>query len=139
MKIRLGRRYSFFSSHCLRSPFLTPEENALIYGKCNHPHGHGHTYILKVLVEGNPHPRTGMICDLRELDSLVRDVLLRYHYATLENLPEYQELPSTGERVIRNLYLELKRALEGKPFHLYSLELEETRNNRFHALCVSSS
>jgi 6-pyruvoyl-tetrahydropterin synthase len=85
-------------------------------------------------VEGVPDPKTGMVCDLKELDEIVTGVLKRYHYQTLENLPEYQELPSTGERISQNFFLELKRVLSQKSYTLFSVELQETRNNRFRAL-----
>lgn len=133
LKVRLGRSYRFFSSHRLNSPFFSPEENARIYGKCNHPRGHGHTYVLQIMIEGIPDPKTGMICDLKELDGIVWGVLSRYHYQTLEELPEYRELPSTGERICRNILLELKRLLSRKTFSLHSVELSETRNNFFRA------
>lgn len=131
MKIRLGRVYRFFASHRLHSSFLTPEENRSAYGKCNSPRGHGHTYKVTVIVEGEPDPRTGMIMDLEELDRIVTTTLERYHYRMLEELPEFQELPSTGERIVLLLYQRLFEALAREKSHLYALELEETRNNHF--------
>ena len=43
-----------------------------MYGKCNHPHGHGHNYIVQVTVSGPVDPATGMVCDLGELDAFAR-------------------------------------------------------------------
>lgn len=40
----LSRIESFSAAHRLHSPLLSDEENAQIYGKCNHPNGHGHNY-----------------------------------------------------------------------------------------------
>lgn len=34
------------------SSHLSEEQNRLVYGKCNHPHGHGHNYKLEVTVGG---------------------------------------------------------------------------------------
>ena len=33
-----------------------PEQNRAAYGKCNNPHGHGHNYVVEVLVGGPVHP-----------------------------------------------------------------------------------
>ncbi len=46
--MRLTRRYRFAASHRLHAPALSEEENRLLYGKCNNPHGHGHNYVLEV-------------------------------------------------------------------------------------------
>lgn len=39
------RRETFSAAHRLHSPLLSDEENQIIYGKCNHPGGHGHNYV----------------------------------------------------------------------------------------------
>ena len=57
----LTRRYRFSSSHRLHSPALTATENDETYGKCNHPYGHGHDYVLDVTVAGTLDPSTGRI------------------------------------------------------------------------------
>lgn len=48
----ITKRIKFSSSHRLHSPFLTPEKNKEIFGKCNHENGHGHNYIVEVSVKG---------------------------------------------------------------------------------------
>lgn len=45
----LSRKEYFSAAHRLHSPTLTEEENREIYGKCNHPNGHGHNYTGKIL------------------------------------------------------------------------------------------
>ena len=77
MKAHLTRRYIFSASHRLHSQSLTPEENRAVYGKCNNPHGHGHNYALEVTVSGQVDPATGMVCNLDDLDSAVRDQVIR--------------------------------------------------------------
>ena len=94
MKAHLTRRYHFSSSHRLNSTDMSPEENLATYGKCNNPHGHGHNYTLEVTVSGPVDPRTGMVCNLVDLDTFVeREVLSRYH---LENLNTLKEFAQTG-------------------------------------------
>ncbi|KAI8438769.1 hypothetical protein MSG28_011160 [Choristoneura fumiferana] len=43
--VSITRRETFSSCHRLHSPFLSDEENARLYGKCNNPNGHGHNYV----------------------------------------------------------------------------------------------
>ena len=51
-KAYFGRCYDISASHRLHSDALTAEENRAAYGKCNNPHGHGHNYVVEVLVGG---------------------------------------------------------------------------------------
>jgi 6-pyruvoyltetrahydropterin/6-carboxytetrahydropterin synthase len=48
------------------------EENQAAYGKCNNPHGHGHNYVVEVLVGGAVDPETGMVVNLTALDEVLR-------------------------------------------------------------------
>ena len=93
MKAHLTRRYSFSASHRLHSPWLTDEENRRVFGKCNNPYGHGHNYTLEVTVAGEIQARTGMVCDLGELNALdalagqvpSTEVLARYIFERLRH------------------------------------------------------
>ncbi|MFQ5894961.1 MAG: 6-carboxytetrahydropterin synthase [Nitrospinota bacterium] len=68
----LTRREEFCASHRLFSPDLSPEENDLLFGKCNNPHGHGHNYLVEVTVRGEVEGRTGMAFNLTTLKELMR-------------------------------------------------------------------
>jgi len=50
MRAYFGRRTTISASHRLHSGALSAEENRATYGKCNNPHGHGHNYVVQVLV-----------------------------------------------------------------------------------------
>ncbi len=52
VKAYFGRRYMLSASHRLHTDSLSAEENRAAYGKCNNPHGHGHNYVVEVLVGG---------------------------------------------------------------------------------------
>ena len=95
MKAYLTRRYIFSASHRLHSDRLSQEENLATYGKCNNPFGHGHNYSLEVTVSGQVDPRTGMICNLSELDDSVRvGVLDRFDHQNLNMCPEFAKRSS---------------------------------------------
>ena len=46
----LTEHFEFSASHRLHVPALGDEENRRIFGKCNHPGGHGHNYRVAVTV-----------------------------------------------------------------------------------------
>lgn len=130
IKIALGRRYRFAASHRLHSPGLSEEENCRIYGKCNNPYGHGHNYIVEVLVSGKIDPATGMIANLVDLDSFVeREILDPFDHKSLnEDVAAFRAMVPTTE----NLCIEIFRRL--KPFPNAKLErvrVQETSNNSF--------
>ena len=52
MKAYFGRRYMLSASHRLHTDVLSADENRAVYGKCNNPNGHGHNYVIEVLVGG---------------------------------------------------------------------------------------
>ena len=93
MKAHLTRRYLFSASHRLHSAEMSEEENRRVYGKCNNPYGHGHNYALEVTVAGQVDARTGMVCDLVELDDFVgREVLERFGHENLNTLALFERL-----------------------------------------------
>ena len=130
MKAHLTRRYRFSASHRLHSAEMSDEENRRVYGKCNNPYGHGHNYALEVTVGGQVEPRTGMVCDLAELDAfVVREVLGRFGHENLNCLEAFQHVVPTSE----NLCAEIYRLIE-RGFHAAAVEkvrLEETMMNSF--------
>ena len=128
--VYLTRRAEFSASHYYHNPELTPEENRRIFGKCNNPQGHGHNYALEVTVGGQVDMRTGMVCDLAELDEFVsREVLERFGHENLNCLEAFQDVVPTSE----NLCAEIYRLIE-RGFHAAAVEkvrLEETMMNSF--------
>lgn len=124
------RTYEFAASHRLHSPALPPEQNLDLYGKCNNPAGHGHNYILEVTVRGEPDERTGMLCDLGELDRTVeQEVVDRYDHRNLnEDLPEFRGKVTTSEVVAQEIW---NRLFDRVPAKLHRVRLHETARNIF--------
>ena len=50
--VYLSRRETFSASHRLHSDKLSNEENLQLFGKCNNPNGHGHNYVVEVIIKG---------------------------------------------------------------------------------------
>jgi 6-pyruvoyltetrahydropterin/6-carboxytetrahydropterin synthase len=130
LKVELGRRYRFSSSHRLHSPHLSEEENCRVYGKCNNPYGHGHNYVVEVSVSGDVDPSTGMIANLADLDSFVeREVLDSFdHKSFNEDVPAFRETVPTTENLCIEIFQRLKAFPKAK---LERIRVEETGNNSF--------
>jgi 6-pyruvoyltetrahydropterin/6-carboxytetrahydropterin synthase len=130
MKAYLTRRYLFSASHRLHCEEMTEAENKAVYGKCNNPHGHGHNYSVEVTVSGRVDPRTGMVCNLVDLDSFVHEKILeRFGHQNLNMLAEFQESVPTTE----NLCVEIFDILEQNFHHaqIDKVRIEETMLNSF--------
>jgi 6-pyruvoyltetrahydropterin/6-carboxytetrahydropterin synthase len=130
MKAHLSRRYLFSASHRLHSDAMSDAENQATYGKCNNPFGHGHNYIIEITVSGQVDEKTGMVCNLTDLDGFMeREVLARYDHENLNMLPEFaQEVPTT-ENLCIQIYEIVQRGFSLA--HLERVRLEETMMNAF--------
>jgi len=130
MKAYFGRRYMLSASHRLHCDSLSPEQNRAAYGKCNNPHGHGHNYVIEVLVGGLVLPGTGMVIDLVELDAVVgAQVLDRFDHANLNLDPLFESEVPTTENFCREVFSLVSNHLPaGK---LEYVRVEETENNFF--------
>jgi 6-pyruvoyltetrahydropterin/6-carboxytetrahydropterin synthase len=130
LKTELGRRYRFSASHRLHSEHLTEDENWHIYGKCNNPYGHGHNYVVEVLVSGDVDPATGMIANLADLDGFVeREVLAPFDHKSLnEDVAAFRDKVPTTENLCIEIFERLKTFPRAK---LERVRVEETGNNSF--------
>jgi len=130
MKAHLTRRYMFSASHRLHNDSMSAEENQSTYGKCNNPYGHGHNYALEITVSGAVDERTGMVCNLVDLDSFVdREILQRFDIQNLNMLPEFTSQVPTTENLSACIYEIVQRGFDH--VHLEKVRLEETMMNSF--------
>lgn len=130
LHVELGRRYHFSASHRLHNPDLSERENVRIYGKCNNPFGHGHTYTVEVRFSGDIDPATGMISNLAELDSFVNEHVIEPfdHRSLNEEVPEFQKTVPTTEILCIEIFKRLKTFPHAK---LETVRVQETTNNSF--------
>jgi 6-pyruvoyltetrahydropterin/6-carboxytetrahydropterin synthase len=130
MKAHLTRRYLFAASHRLHADELSDQQNRVIYGKCNNPHGHGHNYSLEVTVSGQVSPDTGMVCDVVDLDEVVRHTVLdRFDHQNLNMLADFTAFVPTTENLTEIVFNILKQSFHAA--HLEKVRIEETLNNSF--------
>lgn len=129
--VEVTRAYQFSAAHRLHNPRFSEGENARLYGRCNNPSGHGHTYRLEVTIRGPVSPDTGRVEVAQPLDALVHDrIVTRFDRANLDDLIAPTDGPTSTTEVVAGL---LWRLLEGvlPAGRLRRLRLEETPNNFF--------
>ncbi|MGA8441313.1 MAG: 6-carboxytetrahydropterin synthase [Candidatus Sulfotelmatobacter sp.] len=130
MKAHLSRRYLFSASHRLHSEAMSDAENQTTYGKCNNPYGHGHNYIVEVTVSGQVDEKTGMVCNLTDLDGFIeRRVLARFDHENLNTVKEFTQKVPTTENLCMQIYEIVQRGFPHA--HLERVRLEETMMNSF--------
>jgi 6-pyruvoyltetrahydropterin/6-carboxytetrahydropterin synthase len=130
VKACFGRRYLFSASHRLHNSALSPEQNRATYGKCNNPLGHGHNYMVQVLVGGAVDPETGMAVNLVALDEVVHSLVLeRFDHTNLNLDPLFANRVPTTENLCRAIFALLDGSVA--PAKLVQVRVEETENNFF--------
>jgi 6-pyruvoyltetrahydropterin/6-carboxytetrahydropterin synthase len=128
-RFALGMRRAFNAAHRLHSPTLSDEENLALYGKCNNPRGHGHTYLTEATIGGDYDERSGTLFSFSEFAKGMEAALQPWHNRHLDReTEEFRDQPSTGENIVRALWPKLNAQLDGR---LVRLRLWETANNRF--------
>jgi 6-pyruvoyltetrahydropterin/6-carboxytetrahydropterin synthase len=129
-KAYFGRRYALSASHRLHSDALTAEENQAAYGKCNNPHGHGHNYVIEVLVSGAVDADTGMVLNMATLDEVVGNrVIDRFDHTNLNLDSLFVNRVPTTENLCRAVFELLDEAID--TVKLAQVRVEETENNFF--------
>ncbi len=135
--VYLTRRYRFSAGHRLHNDALDADANRQLYGKCNNPNGHGHNYLLEVMISGSIDPATGMIFDLVALDGIVNErVLEQFDHMNLNvDTENFRNLIPTTENLCLEIYRLLRDPLEGagkaRSLQLASVRVEETSLNSF--------
>ena len=102
--VRLARAIEFSSSlRCWRED-LSQEENRRLFGPASSQHGHN--YRLEVTLRGEPHPVTGMVMDLKDLQEVLdREIMARFDHRDLNrDTPYFEKQPPTPENLARTIY-----------------------------------
>lgn len=130
MTAYFGRRYLVSASHRLHTDALSAAENHAAYGKCNNPQGHGHNYVVEVLVGGEVDAQTGMVMNLVDLDAVVKaHAIERFDHTNLNLDPLFARQVPTTENFCRAIFSLLQDALPAGI--LEHVRVEETENNSF--------
>jgi 6-pyruvoyltetrahydropterin/6-carboxytetrahydropterin synthase len=136
-RVRVGRRYRFSAAHRLHTDLLPAERNREVFGKCNNPFGHGHDYVMELILEGETDPAAGRLVPLEMLDHFVRRVWLdQVDRRNLNlDLAEFAALVPTTENLAavasRRLAQAWPRWFAGHRARIVKLRIWETPRNIF--------
>jgi 6-pyruvoyltetrahydropterin/6-carboxytetrahydropterin synthase len=127
--IFLGLQEPLHAAHRLHAATLSDVENSKLYGKCNNPRGHGHSYLTEATVGGEYDTRSGTLYDFVALKNALAESLERWRNRHLDlETEDFRNAPSTGENIVRTLWPKIDNRLNQ---YLVRLRLWETANNRF--------
>ena len=127
--VYLSRRATFCAAHRLHSPHLDDAENRRLFGKCNHPNGHGHNYVVEVIVRGEIDPRSGIVMNLAELKHILEErVLTDFDHKNLNvDVVDFEGVNPTAENIAVAIWNRMEPSLPGGLLH--EVRLHETENN----------
>lgn len=127
--VYVTRRETFSASHRLYNPEFSEEDNNKVFGKCNNQNGHGHNYVLEVIVAGEIDPQTGYVIDLKELKKIIKENVIKKidHKHLNLDVDFMKNIIPTAENIAIGIWGQLVDKIPaGK---LYSVKVYETENN----------
>ena len=127
--IYVTRREVFSASHRLHNENLTDEENQQIFDKCNNYYGHGHNYVLEVVVAGEVDETTGYVIDLKDLKKIIREYVIKKvdHKHLNYDVDFMKGVNPTAENIAVGIWNQLADKIPSG--RLCSVKLYETENN----------
>ncbi len=123
----MRQRFEFAAAHRLHARELSDEENRRVFGRCNHPSGHGHNYHIEPAVE----IVKGASFSLADLERITSErVVSRYDHTFLNlDAPEFSlesGVTSSVENIARECYSRLAPAIEEAGARLREVTVWET-------------
>ncbi|WP_445666185.1 6-pyruvoyl trahydropterin synthase family protein [Fodinibius sp. AD559] len=132
--VLVTRKAHFNAAHRLHNPDKSDAWNEETFGKCNHENWHGHNYIIKVTVAGEPDAETGYVIDLSKLKSIIETRIVDEcdHKNLNLDVPFLDDILPSTENLVEVFFKELedpiRKATNNNGF-LYEVELQETERN----------
>jgi len=110
---------------------LSDEENMKVYGKCSNPLWHGHNYVLKVTVRGEPDPEVGYFMNATRLKEIINErVIAKLDHKNMNVETDFMAgRVATTENLAIAIWDELRAPLEAENAILHCIRVEETENN----------
>ena len=124
----LTRKVEFSASHCCHNPELSEADNRALYGEEANPCGHGHNFVLEVMLEGEPDPVTGMVIDLKLVKAVLeREVVEPMDHRHLNHeVPPFDRITPTPENIALEIWRRLEPCFASAPARLKLVRLYET-------------
>lgn len=124
---RIYRRATFAAAHILCRPEWSEEKNREVFGAC--ATDHGHNYVVEVTVAGPVDPETGMVINLKIVDSVLRRHFVDAvdHHHLNRDVEFMQGIVPTAENIALVAFRRLEPHL--KPARLVRVRIVESENN----------
>jgi 6-pyruvoyltetrahydropterin/6-carboxytetrahydropterin synthase len=121
------RRATFAAAHVLRRGDWSEARNREVFGACAGEHGHN--YSLEVSVSGPLDATTGMVINLKELDSAIRSAVIEHvdHRHLNRDVLFLDGVIPTAENLVVAFWQQIEAHLEGA--RLERIRLVESENN----------
>jgi 6-pyruvoyltetrahydropterin/6-carboxytetrahydropterin synthase len=125
--VRITRRATFAAGHVLCRPEWSDERNREVFGAC--ASDHGHNYVVEVTVGGPVDAETGMVVNLKHVDSILRRELIDAvdHRHLNRDVEFLRGIVPTAENIAMAAFHRLEPHF--KPARLLKLRLVESENN----------
>lgn len=105
--IFLTRRVTFDAEHRYHRSDWSTADNERVFGVPSTTY-HGHAYSCSVTVSGEVHPATGMLVELKTLDRILdQEVVRRFNGKRInDDVPEFRtgKMTPTGENMARYIF-----------------------------------
>ena len=124
---RVTRRATFAAAHILCRDEWSDEKNREVFGAC--ATDHGHNYVIEVTVGGEVDAETGMVVNLKHVDSVLRREFIDAvdHRHLNRDVDFLRGVIPTAENVALAAFHRLQPHL--KPARLLKVRVVETENN----------
>jgi len=125
--VRITRRATFAAAHILFRPEWPDEKNREVFGAC--ATDHGHNYVVEVTVTGALDQETGMVVNLKHVDSVLRREFIDSvdHRHLNRDVDFLRGIVPTAENIALAAFHRLEPHF--KPARLVRLRLVESENN----------
>ena len=131
MEALLTVQTHFAAAHRLAKEEISFDENTKIYGKCARVNGHGHNYLVDITVKGEIDNRTGMICDLSSLQTIINELIVEQldHTFLNKDIEFFHTCVPTAENIALYISDILKTPIKNLGAKLHKIRLQESPNN----------
>ncbi|WP_240416344.1 6-carboxytetrahydropterin synthase [Paenibacillus periandrae] len=107
--IYLSRKMHFSAAHFYRVSTWSEEENQRVFGLCSHQNGHGHNYVLEVMIRGSLDPKSGIVVNITDIDTVTKRLIEEEFDGRFLNHehPYFQNHVPTTEKIVEYLWYAL--------------------------------
>lgn len=129
--IYLTRRERFSAAHRMFRQDWSDEKNLEVFGKCSNPNWHGHNYVLRVTVKGEPTEDQGFVMNTNILKKIIQEkVISKIDHKNINLEVDFMKGKiATTENLAIAIWNELKQPIEMEGAQLHCIKIEETENN----------